>query len=128
MPQVLDLVHWVPRLWSQTLSVFGVLALLMSAMGVYAVTAYDGLAGRHVDASSTGRDVVVQGAVDLDRSFEHPSICCEARAGAQRAESAIAAIAAAAAFLVGTRIGICLLPALTPLAVQLGRCNPIEFR
>lgn len=41
MPQVLDVVHWVPRLWSQTFSVFGVLALLMSAMGVYAVTAYD---------------------------------------------------------------------------------------
>ena len=41
MPQVLDIVHWVPRLWSQTFSVFGVLALLMSAMGVYAVTAYE---------------------------------------------------------------------------------------
>ena len=41
MPQVLDIVHWVPRLWSQTFSVFGLLALLMSAMGVYAVTAYD---------------------------------------------------------------------------------------
>ena len=41
MPQVLDIVHWVPRLWSQTFSVFGVLALLMSAMGVYAVTACD---------------------------------------------------------------------------------------
>lgn len=31
----------VPRLWSQTFSVFGLLALLMSAMGVYAVTACD---------------------------------------------------------------------------------------
>ena len=41
MPQVLDVVHWVPRLWSQTFSVFGLLALVMSAMGVYAVTAYD---------------------------------------------------------------------------------------
>ena len=41
MPQVLEVVHWVPRLWSQTFSVFGVLALVMSAMGVYAVTAYD---------------------------------------------------------------------------------------
>ena len=41
MPQVLDVVHWIPRLWSQTFSVFGVLALVMSAMGVYAVTAYD---------------------------------------------------------------------------------------
>ena len=41
MPQVLDVVHWVPRLWSQSFSVFGVLALVMSAMGVYAVTAYD---------------------------------------------------------------------------------------
>ena len=41
MPQVLEIVHWVPRLWSQTFSVFGVLALLMSAMGVYAVTSYD---------------------------------------------------------------------------------------
>ena len=41
MPQVLDLVHWVPRLWSQTFSMFGVLALVMAAMGVYAVSAYD---------------------------------------------------------------------------------------
>ena len=41
MSQVLDVVHWVPRLWSQTFSVFGALALLMSAMGVYAVTAYE---------------------------------------------------------------------------------------
>ena len=41
MPQVLDIVHWVPRLWSQTFSVFGLLALLMSGLGVYAVTAYD---------------------------------------------------------------------------------------
>ena len=41
MPQVLDLVHWVSRLWSQTFSTFGVLALLMSAIGVYAVTAYE---------------------------------------------------------------------------------------
>ena len=41
MPQVLDVVHWVPRLWSQTFSVFGLLALVMSAMGVYAMTAYD---------------------------------------------------------------------------------------
>ena len=41
MSQVLDVVHWVPRLWSQTFSVFGALALLMSALGVYAVTAYE---------------------------------------------------------------------------------------
>ncbi|MCY4375272.1 MAG: hypothetical protein OXC31_16045 [Spirochaetaceae bacterium] len=41
MSQVLDVVHWVPRLWSQTFSMFGALALLMSALGVYAVTAYE---------------------------------------------------------------------------------------
>ena len=41
MPQMLDLVHSLQRLLSQTFSVFGVLALVMSAMGVYAVTAYD---------------------------------------------------------------------------------------
>ncbi len=41
MPQVLELVHWVPRVWSQTFSVFGVLALVIAAMGVYAVTIYD---------------------------------------------------------------------------------------
>ena len=42
MPQVLDIVHWVPRLWSQTFSVFGVLALVMSAMlASTTVTAYD---------------------------------------------------------------------------------------
>ena len=47
MPQVLEVVHWVPRVWSQTFSVFGVLALLIAAMGVYAVTAHDVGRRRH---------------------------------------------------------------------------------
>ena len=41
MQQMLELAYQVQRLLSQTFSVFGVLALVMVAMGVYAVSAYD---------------------------------------------------------------------------------------
>ena len=41
MQQLLDLAYQVQRLSSQTFSMFGVLALLMSAMGAFAVSAYD---------------------------------------------------------------------------------------
>ena len=59
MPQLLEVVHWVPRLWSQTFSVFGMLALVMSAMGVYAVTAYD--------ASRRRREIAVRVALGEPR-------------------------------------------------------------
>ena len=41
MQQLLDLGYQVQRLLSQTFSVFGVLALVIAAMGAYAVSAYD---------------------------------------------------------------------------------------
>jgi putative ABC transport system permease protein len=40
MQQALDLVNWIPRLWGQLFSVFGVLAVLMAAAGTYSATAY----------------------------------------------------------------------------------------
>jgi putative ABC transport system permease protein len=40
MQQALDLVNWIPRLWGQLFSVFGILAVLMAAAGTYSATAY----------------------------------------------------------------------------------------
>ncbi len=40
LAQVLQVVNWVPRLWSQLFSLFGALALLMAAAGTYSVSAY----------------------------------------------------------------------------------------
>ena len=40
MPQVLNLVNWIPKLWGQLFSVFGFLAVLMAAAGTYSATAY----------------------------------------------------------------------------------------
>lgn len=40
LDHVLKMVQWVPRLWSQSFSLFGALALLVAAMGSYAVTSY----------------------------------------------------------------------------------------
>ena len=40
MKRLLDVVQWVPILWSQQFSLFAGVALVIAAMGVYAVTAY----------------------------------------------------------------------------------------
>jgi ABC-type antimicrobial peptide transport system permease subunit len=40
MQQALDLVNWIPKLWGQLFSVFGVLAVLMAGAGTYGATAY----------------------------------------------------------------------------------------
>ncbi len=40
MKRLLDAVQWVPILWSQQFSLFAGIALVIAAMGVYAVTAY----------------------------------------------------------------------------------------
>jgi ABC-type antimicrobial peptide transport system permease subunit len=40
LDRVLKMVQWVPRLWSQSFSLFGALALFIAAMGSYAVTSY----------------------------------------------------------------------------------------
>jgi putative ABC transport system permease protein len=40
MSQALDLVNWIPRLWGQLFSVFGILAVLLAAAGTYSATAY----------------------------------------------------------------------------------------
>ena len=40
MSQALELVNWIPRLWGQLFSVFGILAVLLAAAGTYSATAY----------------------------------------------------------------------------------------
>ena len=40
MTQVQDLANWIPRLWGQLFSVFGILAVLMAAAGTYSATTY----------------------------------------------------------------------------------------
>ena len=40
MTEVRDLANWIPRLWGQLFSVFGILAVLMAAAGTYSATTY----------------------------------------------------------------------------------------